>query len=170
MTELANPDDYPEDEYDDDAWLAVPPPAELGSAIRAIVATAVGLDDTVRASVEAAFNAAYDDAMSDVEQECNEALDEHPIGESASCQEITTVEPWINAIRMRVGYGACYVARAVAARDHNLISAEDFATLTGWWVEAGLPIPAPISDTERRALVEWWTELGVRVPDQASKP
>ena len=163
MAELVNPDDYPNDTYDDDAWLAVPPPVELGSALRGIVQEIVSWDAQKRADMQQRSEIADEAIPDDVWDRINDALEQHPVAEPMSCQEVTTIAPWAEAILGRVGGGAYGIVLAVAARDHNVISAEDFATVTGWWVKAGLSLPEPISDVERGRLVDWWRERGASV-------
>ncbi|MFJ1539236.1 hypothetical protein ACIODS_11905 [Micromonospora chalcea] len=147
--------------YDSDAWLTVAPPAQFGPAIHTTLATILGLTAEQRAAVNAAYQTAFNndvDRFATVEDDIDELMFDHPIGGSSSCAGITDVEPWTTAVRIRIGDGPSLVLQAVALRDHNAISAEDFEVATGWWTAAGMPLPEPISDTDRAALVAWWAE------------
>lgn len=154
-----NPDDYPEDPYDYEAWIACPPPPEIGPAIADVLAEIASWTAEQRAARRAPGEdtTEFQNALDRV----TDALDAHPIGQSPGCQEIFSVEPWLWPVSRVVSQSASAVVAAVAARDHGLITDADFATLTGWWTHAGLPMPDPISDADREKLIDWWIELGV---------
>ncbi|MDG4792073.1 hypothetical protein O7626_40365 [Micromonospora sp. WMMD1102] len=170
MTDTLLDDDEQVDPYEDIdpfnyyAWLGVAPPAEFGPAIHNI------LDQIKRRSVadQEQLNNHYRDAYNadpdrhqDAADRAEEAYEEHPIGSSSSCAGITDIDPWVEAVRMRIGLGPSEVLMAVALRDHKAITEDDFATLTGWWTAAGRTLPEPISDDGRAALVAWWKSEGV---------
>ncbi|GGM27658.1 hypothetical protein GCM10011608_10600 [Micromonospora sonchi] len=161
------------------AWRAIPPPVELGPAIAAINTTIVNLTDHQTAMVRARCTElvrANPDRAYRLMRKLDEVLHpdgpgQHPIAESVGCVgSVTTVKPWMDAAYNLAGEGAELVFRAVAARDHGLISDGLFRTCVGWWVELGLPVPDRISDRDLAVLHAWWGEHGMRVPNDARRP
>ena len=148
-------------QFDYDGWLAAAPPAVFGPAIHTTLTTILGLTGEQRADLNTAFQAAadrIDRESDDLWERIDEAMFDHPIGRSSSCAGITDIEPWATAVRIRVGEGPSLVLQAVALRDHKAITAADFEALTGWWTAAGMPLPEPISDTDRQTLAAWWAK------------
>ncbi len=147
-------------QFDYDGWLAAARPA-----IHTTLTTILGLTEQQRTDLNTAFQAAadrIDRESGDLWERIDEALFDHAIGRSSSCAGITDVEPWATAVRIRVGEGPSLVLQAVALRDHNAISPEDFALATGWWTAAGMLLPEPISDTDRQTLAAWWAKQDAR--------
>lgn len=154
--------------WDFEEWIATPLPTIFGRALPAVLAEVAGWNPQRRTEVQATFSAACADRIPKVQGALSRtcaATYGHPIGQYHFGGEMTTVRPWLDAVSAKAGEGARLVLLAVAARDHNLISEGDFELLTGWWVDAGLPLPEPITNAERQAVVDWWTNLGVPVPD-----
>lgn len=161
ITDTVDPYEHIGDDHD--LWLATPPPAQFGPAIHTVLRDINALTDGQRAAINTHYTALLDRSEAQVTaaaEDLDEQLFEHPIGGSNSCVGTTDISTWSLAVHLRVGEGPSYVLQAVAARDHGLIPDPDFALLTGWWVEAGMTLPDPISDTDRAALVAWWDEQG----------
>lgn len=153
------------DPFDYYGWIAATPPVEFGPAIHATLTAIKKLNVNDQESLNSRYRDAYNadpDRCSDAADRAEEAYDEHPIGYSSSCAGTTDIRPWVEAVLMRIGLASSEVLMAVALRDHNLITEDDFNTLTGWWTAAGLSLPPRISDVDRAVLVQWWIDNGIR--------
>lgn len=122
-----------------------PPPA-LGAAFFAVVAEALGWDDTRQAEADAALDTISDTHVFQAAAErIGEALSDADL--DWSCQFGSEGEPeagpYIDTLHENQLGGVGYVAAAVLARDLAVVTETDFQTVTGWWVAAGLPLPGP---------------------------
>jgi hypothetical protein len=140
-------------ELEDGVTHPMTPPAELGEAFAAVIATALSLSPADRVEIEQKQIDSIpdgEDAYWRLTDEIHETLED--AGLAWSCQfgepdHPAEAGPYIDTLRDHDMTGASYVAAAVLARDLGLIVEADFAAVTAWWVAAGLPLPPPSTVT-----------------------
>lgn len=126
------------------------PPARYGRAYAAIFAVAHALTA---------------EQVTDVYEACNELADYNPAYDLAaarlndSIELIAGTDSGIDGLPLQV----VDTVRAVLARDRGLITAADFALITGPWVAAGLPLPEAVTGDDE---AETFTALDLMTSDR----
>lgn len=137
-------DDDCDDWYDLDL-LPVPP--RFGAAFTAVFLQALSWSPARVTALRDIFTRELDDNIAEYEgalDRLDDALTaadliEHPTRGAAG--PVTTIGPWSDRC-ISILRGAGYVLQAVAARSAGVVSDDDFATITNWWVREGLRLPA----------------------------
>ena len=146
------------------------PPSVHGTTFGAVVAEVLSWDAKQCAGLQEQFTQAEQanlDAYTDAVERCDEVLTDTYLNEG-SCQDEPESLPnaWIDKLRDHFGYGAVELAWAALARDHYLISEDDWSAISAWWVASSLPVPAQNADREvgskENILVEAGDEYGRR--------
>lgn len=126
-------------------------PPELGPGLAAVIREVVSWNDAKRAQVSDLCEDEFRNrGMYERPFPPSDRLEE-VLGDGGSdigtwsCQDGAPDEPiragaWLDAL---CRWNVDEVARAVLARDFNLITKDDFDVLTKWWTDAGLPMPEP---------------------------
>lgn len=129
---------------DGTTYPMTPPPA-LGAAFAQFVAEAISRDPEILDMISDKHLETgddYDDAYERVEDRLQ--VSDVAIWSCAFGQDDVPAQagPYIDTLR-KFSVASAEVASAVLARDLGLVTEDDFETVTGWWVAAGLPLPPP---------------------------
>ncbi len=133
-------------EFGDGRTAPMTPPEALGAAFAAVIDQALTWPPEQRDTLNERWLAGpvTDDEL-DACQRIEDALRASGVGDwsPAFGQPCAPAEagPYIDTLRLRWSEGAAAVAEAVLARDLGLVTADDFAAATRWWIARSLPLP-----------------------------
>ena len=135
-------------DMNDGTTAPMTPPPALGPAFAQFIAKVLAWDDEILDHINDQYLATgddYDDAYERVEDRlvvadvyiwsCTFGQEDEP----------DMAGPYIDTVR-KFSVASAEVACFVLARDLGLVTEDDFKTMTGWWVAAGLPDLPPARD------------------------